>query len=88
MSVASIGKSKGRRGGTAKALPKTLKVKVAGIGGIGTVTKNFTKESCSKLKTDGVKKVESLRKQGFTARLKQDPLTKTWCAFKGAKSKK
>lgn len=84
MSVSQIGKAKGK---TPKPLPKTLKVKVAGIGGIGSVTKNFTKTSCSKLKKDGEKKVESLRVQGFTARLKQDPLTGTWCAFKGAKRK-
>ena len=78
MSVSQIGKAKGK----AKSLPKTLK-----IAGIGGVKKNFTKIACSKLKKDGEKKVESLREQGFTARLKQDPLTGTWCAFKGAKRK-
>jgi hypothetical protein len=79
MSVAAIGRAKKKT--TAKALPKTLLVKS------GDTKKRFVKVGCARLKSDANKRAEKLKEQGFTVRVKKDPVTGTTCVFKGAKKK-
>jgi hypothetical protein len=79
MAAAAIGGTKKRT--TAKPLNKTIKVKVGGV------EKRFTKVGCSRLKKDATKKADKLKEQGFTVRVKKDPVTGAICIFKGAKRK-
>lgn len=81
MAVAQISGTKKCKSTTAKPLAKTIKVKTA------TGNKTFTKVACSRLKSDAKKKADKLKKDGFTVRMKKDPVTKTICVFKGAKRK-
>lgn len=43
--------------------------------------KVYTKEACSKKKGDATKKVKKLRADGKLARVKQDPVTGSYCVF-------
>lgn len=66
----------------AKPLGKSLTVKSS-----NGKKSRFTKNSCSKLKTDAKKKQKSIKERGFRAIIKKDPVRGTWCVFKGPKSK-
>lgn len=47
----------------------------------------YKKKSCSGTKTAAKKAADSMRKRGFTAQVKQDPLTKKWCIYSAGKRK-
>lgn len=43
--------------------------------------KIYTKETCSKKEGDAKKKVKKIREEGKLARVKQDPVTGSFCVF-------
>lgn len=67
---------------TGKGLGQTLKVKKS-----NGQTSNFGKDSCHGTKSAANSRADSIRKGGGTARVKQDPITKKHCVFKGPKAK-
>ena len=70
-----------RKSSKAKPLGKTLKVKKS-----NGKTSTYTKMACGN-KASMSKRADGYRKQGSTARVVQDPVSKKYCVFKGPKAK-